>query len=192
LLTQIKLDMFARKKLTNIDVYETIVSVENSIIQYLFESTGQKKLIKAVQYSKLETESGEILFNLGFGDYNFETNSISDRENSNNGDIRNVFNTVLSTVPKFFEDNPGFPIYFQGSDSKDSFEYECRNSCSKNCFKTCKNKNRRMRAYTYFLNKNFKELSKDYIFFGLEEATKMFVEYVPKNKYIAVLVYKKK
>ena len=180
------------KKLTNIDVYETILSRENSIIQYLFESIGQKKLIKAVQYSKLETKTGQVLFNLGFGDYNFETKSISDRENSNNGDMRNVFNTVLSTVPKFFKGNPCFTIYFEGSDAKDSFEDECRSSCSKNCVGICKNKNRRMRTYTYFLNKNFKELSKDYTFFGLVETTKVFVQYVPKNKYIAVLVYQKK
>lgn len=175
----------------DIGIYETSLSIENSIVQYLFESAGQKTLIKAVQYSGFKINGGQIIYNLGFGDYDFETKSISDQQNSNNGDMRRVFNTVLNTVPKFFKDNPGLPIYVQGSDSSDLFEEECRNSCFKKC-SVCKNKNRRIRAYTYFVNKNFEELSKEYIFFGFDENKKSFVQYVPKNKYIAVLVYKKK
>jgi len=178
--------------MNNIDIYETNLSIENSIVQYLFESAGNKKIIKAVQYSAFETQSGATIYNLGFGDYNSEVQSISDKENSNNGDMWNVFNTVLSTVPKFFNDNPGFPIYVQGSDSSDLFVEECKKSCSKKCSETCKNKNRRIRTYTYFVDKYFKELSKNYIFFGLDEEESEFVEYLPKNKYIAVLVYKKK
>jgi len=177
--------------LKEIDIYETSLSVENAIVQYLFESAGQRKVIKAVQYLGFETKSGQKLYNLGFGDYDFETKSISDNENSNNGDMRTVFNTVLNTVPKFFKDNPGFPIYVQGSDSSHLFEEECRISCSKKCTDTCKNKGRRIRTYTYFVDKNFEEFSKEYIFFGFDEAKKGFVRYVPKNKYIAVLVYKK-
>jgi hypothetical protein len=178
--------------LTEIAIYETSLSIENSIVQYLFESTGERKLIKAVQYSGFETKQGQKIYNLGFGDYDSETKSVSDKANSNNGDMRNVFNTVLSTVPKFFKDNPGFPIYVQGSDSEKEFEEECRNSCSKRCDTACKNRNRRIRTYTYFVDKNFKELSKEYIFFGFDEEDRTFVQYVPKNKYIAVLVYKKK
>ncbi|WP_264537349.1 DUF6934 family protein [Flavobacterium sp. N1736] len=174
------------------DIYETSLSIENAIVQYLFESNGEKKLIKAVQYSGFEMKNGQTIYNLGFGDYDFETKNIRDTENSNNGDMRTVFNTVLNTVPKFFEDNPGFPIYIQGSDGTDSFEEECRNLCAKNCSDVCRNKNRRIRAYTYFLNKNFIELTKEYIFFGLDEEKRGFVQYVPENKYIGVLVYKKK
>ena len=176
----------------DIDVYETSLSIENSMVQYLFESAGKRKLIKAVQYSCFKTKSGQAIYNLGFGDYNFETKGISDQQNSNNGDMRTVFNTVLNTVPKFFNDNPGFPIYIQGSDSSDLFEEECRNSCFKKCADICKNKNRRIKTYTYFVDKNFEELSKEYIFFGFDESKKSFVQYVPKNKYIAVLIYKKK
>lgn len=146
--------------MTNIDIYYTAFSIENSIIQYVFETQGKRKFLKAVQYSKMKTKSNEIVYNLGFGDYNLDTKSISDNENSNNGDIRTVFNTVLSTVPKFFENYPHFPIYFQGSDGRELFEEECRISCSKNCVDICKNKNRRMRIYTYFLDKKFQEFSK--------------------------------
>lgn len=176
----------------DIDIYETSLSIENSIVQYLFESAGDKTIIKAVQYSCFKTQNGLTIYNLGFGDYNFETKEILDKENSNNGDIRTVFNTVLSTVPKFFEDNPGFPIYVQGSDSSQLFENECRVSCVKKCTEICKNRNRRIKTYTYFVNKNYKELSKDYIFYGYEEEGNKFVDYVPKNKYIAILVYKRK
>lgn len=183
--------LLQKKHLRNIDIYETKVSIENSIVQYLFESTGERNVIKAVQYIGFETKNGQTIYNLGFGDYDFETKSISDSENTNNGDMRTVFNTVLNTVPKFFKDNPGYPIYVQGSDSSGSFEEECRRSCSKKCDDFCKNKNRRIRTYIYFINKNLKKLSTEYIFFGFDEDQKSFVPYLPKNKYIAVLVYKK-
>ncbi len=182
----------AAKKLINIDIYYTAFSIENSIIQYFFETRGKRKILKAVQYSKMKIKNNETFYNLGFGDYNLENKSISDKENSNNGDVRIVFNTVLSTIPKFFQDNPDFPIYFQGSDSKASFEKECRNTCSKNCTQICKNKNRRIRIYTYFLDKNFKHFLKDYVFYGFDDELKIFVEYVPKNNYTAILIYKKK
>jgi hypothetical protein len=178
--------------LTNIDIYYIASSIENSIIQYFFETEGKRKILKAVQYSKMKTKSNEMFYNLGFGDYNLESKNISDSENSNNGDVRIVFNTVLNTIPEFFRDNPDFPIYFQGSDSKDSFEEECRNKCSKNCTQICKNKNRRIRIYTYFLDKNYLNFLKDYMFYGFDEELKIFVEYVPKNKYTAILIYKKK
>jgi hypothetical protein len=178
--------------LINIENYATSVSINNSTVQYLFESSGQKKLIKGVQYSKFETKSGETVYNLGFGDYDSETNGISDRKSSNNGDARKVFSTVLNTIPKFLNEFPDFPIFIQGSDSRDSFEEECRNSCSKKCNVICKNKHRRIRMYIKFLDKKLKVFSKDYVFYGFDEEKKIFVQYVPKNKYTAILVYKKK
>ncbi|WP_264537347.1 DUF6934 family protein [Flavobacterium sp. N1736] len=176
----------------NIENYDTSFSTNNSTVQYLFESSGQKKLIKGVQYSKFETQSGETVYNLGFGDYDSETKDISDKKSSNNGDARKVFNTVLNTIPKFLKEFPDFPIFIQGSDSRDSFEEECRSSCSKNCDLICKNKHRRIRTYIHFLDKKIKVFSKDYIFFGFDGEKKTFVPYEPKNKYIAILVYKKK
>ncbi|SHL56357.1 DUF6934 family protein [Flavobacterium pectinovorum] len=176
----------------NIENYDTTFSIKNSIVQYLFESSGQKKLIKGVQYSKFETKSGETVYNLGFGDYDSETKGIFDRKSSNNGDARKVFNTVLNTIPKFLKEFPDFPIFIQGSDSHNSFEEECRSSCSKNCNIICKNKDRRIRTYIHFLDKKIKVFSKDYTFYGFDEKKKTFVEYEPKNKYTAILVYKKK
>jgi len=178
--------------LIDIENYDTSFLLNNSSVQYLFESYGKKRLIKGVQYSKFETKSGETVFNLGFGDYDFDTKSISDKVSSNNGDARKVFNTVLSTIPKFLNEYPDYPIFIQGSDSQKSFEEECRSSCSKRCHAICKNKHRRIRAYIHFLDKKIKVFSNDYVFYGFDEEEKIFVNYVPKNKYTAILVYKKK
>lgn len=176
----------------NIENYDTSFSINNSTVQYLFESSGQKKIIKGVQYSKFETKSGETVYNLGFGDYNLETKNISDRETSNNGDARKVFNTVLNTIPKFLNKFSEFPIFIQGSDSRDLFEEECKITCSKNCIDNCKNKHKRIRTYIHFLDKNIEVFSIDYIFYGFDEEKKIFVQYETKNKYTALLVYKKK
>ncbi len=176
----------------NIESYDTSFLPYDTTVQYLFESHGKKNLIKGVEYSKFETKSGGIVFNLGFGDYDFETKSISDRISSNNGDARKVFNTVLSTIPKFLNEYPDFPIFIQGSDSQELFEEECRNSCSKRCHIICKNKHRRIRMYIHFLDKKIEVFSNDYIFYGFDEEKKIFVHYVAKNKYTAILVYKKK
>lgn len=175
----------------NVNLYETEFSLEEGIFQYLFESHGNEAIYKAVQYSAF-TVNGETLYNFGFGDYDFQTKKVADDMNSNNGDMREVFNTVLNTVPKFFKENPGFPIYVQGSDSSDEFEKKCRLDCSKKCNTKCKNRDRRIRTYTYYVDTNFKILSQDYIFFGFDEEISDFVQYIPKNKYKAVLVYKKK
>lgn len=63
--------------MNNIDIYETNLSIESTIVQYLFESKGEKKLIKTVQYLGFKTQIGLIMYNLDFGDYDFETKSIS-------------------------------------------------------------------------------------------------------------------
>ncbi|GEM_PF-2498077 len=58
------------------DIYYTAFSIENSIIQFIFETQGKRKFFKAVQYSKMKTKSNEIVYNLGFGDYNLETRTL--------------------------------------------------------------------------------------------------------------------
>lgn len=110
----------------NINVYDTTHSAENFNLLFLFETRGHKRKLKAVQYSRLETKSNQIVYNLGFGDYDSKNKRIFDDVVSDNGDVRIVFNTVLSTLPKFFEYNPDIPVYFQGSDSTEYFEEKCR------------------------------------------------------------------
>ncbi len=104
----------------NIPAYRTeLVESDTRKIQYLFESKGEKSIIKVIEYTPVGQINDKIVYNLGFGDYNEEDGNILDGSNSNNGDMRIVFSTVLNTVPKFFEENKDSAIWVQGSDSAD-------------------------------------------------------------------------
>lgn len=166
------------------------INSEVNKMRFLFESVGKKSIIKAIEYSLIETISGRKIFNLGFGDYSEKDGTIIDDISSNNGDMRKVFSTVLNTVPEFFKANRTAAIWIQGSDSEEDYKMKCKTNCSKNCDKECKNFNRRIKTYKYFVDRNFNKLSKEYIFFGYLDGD--FVQYVPDNEYIGILVSKKK
>lgn len=180
--------------MNNIPVYKTeIIDNNDTKVQYLFESKGEKLIIKAIEYSFLRRFSERKVYNLGFGDYDEQNGSIVDDINSNNGDMRKVFSTVLSTVPKFFAENKDSAIWVQGSDSAEDFKSKCEVDCNKKCTDICKNYNRRIKAYRYYVDRNFVELSKEYIFFGfINGENPGFVQYIPNNEYIGILVFKKK
>lgn len=180
--------------MNSITAYKTeIIDTDISKVRYLFESRGEKSIIKAIEYSFVRKLTGRKIYNLGFGDYDEQNSSILDDVNSNNGDMRKVFNTVLNTVPKFFTINKDAAILIQGSDSAEDFKVKCEISCKKKCAEMCKNYNRRIKAYRYYVDKNFIELSKEYIFFGLTSSENpSIIQYVPKNEYVGILVFKKK
>lgn len=180
--------------MNNIPAYKTkVIGKETSKIQFLFESIGIKPIVKAIQYSLVKKQDGRKIYNLGFGDFNELDGTINDNSNSNNGDMRKVFSTVLNTVPKFFSENKEAAIWVQGSDSTEEFKTKCALTCNKNCKGNCKKYNRRIKTYRYYVDKNFVELSKEYIFFGLIQGDNPeLVQYVPKMDYTAILVYKKK
>lgn len=116
----------------NSKVYLTLKSKEsNDKIRFLFESKGEEIIQKVVDYSLVATIQDKPIYNLGFGDYNSENDEMSDDVNSNNGDMRKVFNTVLSTVPLFFASSPNSGIWVEGSDSDDSFIDTCKPNCKK-------------------------------------------------------------
>ncbi len=180
--------------MNDIPAYKTeLLKSRTRKIQYLFESTGRRSIIKAIEYTPVAKRKGKVVYNLGFGDYDEQNGNIFDNSNSNNGDMRKVFRTVLNTVPTFFREHKDAAIWVQGSDSADKFKELCEVNCKKNCENICKNFNRRIKTYRYYVDKNFVELSKVYTFYGLtddEEAT--LVEYTPKNEYVGILVLKKK
>lgn len=148
---------------------------------------------KIVEHSFVEKRGERRVYNLGFGDFNIETGELVDDEVFNNGDARLILNTVLSTVPLFFKNNPENALIVQGSDSSDEFPEKCQNSCRKKCEKVCKKQHQRIRIYCNFLDKNFGKLIKEYIFFGLPLSKGSdFEQYVPYNSYRSVLIYKKK
>nr|WP_233244156.1 hypothetical protein [Brumimicrobium oceani] len=72
--------------------------------QFIFESKGVRTIVKAIEYSFIRNISGRKVYNLGFGDFNEKSGLLIDDINSNNGDMRKVFNTVLNTIPIFFCD----------------------------------------------------------------------------------------
>lgn len=176
-------------------IYDTEQTLNEIKIQYLFASVGRKTIIKVIEYSPVTTIDTRTVYNLGFGDYD-ETNSngvVIDDTNSNNGDIYIVFNTVLSTVPIFFKANPDAVIIVSGSDNHDDFINNCLPNCRKKCIGKCKNYQRRIKTYRYYVDKNFDELCKDFIFFGRNKNKQSsFVQYIPNQDYDDILVYKKK
>jgi len=177
----------------NLPFYATSETIEENRTLYFFESEGDKSIIKAIEYYPLIEMNGRTVYNLGFGDYVEELGTIVDNVNSNNGDVYIVFNTVLSTVPVFFEKYPDAVIIVSGSDNHEEFIQSCKPQCTKKCNDECKNYQRRIRLYRGFVNKNFKELCKEYVFFGrYKNDPENTFQYVPDEEYDDILVYKKK
>lgn len=180
-------------KLNNFKTYNTEQIETERKVRYLFESVGSKPIIKIIEYTPLGVMEGRTIYNLGFGDYHEDSGGIVDDVNSNNGDMYIVFNTILSTVPLFFKANPESVILVSGNDSHEQFIANCLPICKKKCLDTCKNFERRIRTYRYYIDKNFDELSKEFIFFGRNKTLEnTFVQYVPSHVYNDILVYKKK
>ncbi|MDG1277535.1 MAG: hypothetical protein P8O16_09665 [Algoriphagus sp.] len=160
---------------------------------YLYAFPTATGNYKIVEHSFVEIRGFRKVYNLGFGDYNGETGQVIDDEVFNMGDGRIVLNTVLATIPIFFEQNPDDALIVQGSDSREEFVNNCRLTCIKKCIDNCKKHHQRIRIYCKFLDKNFKDLVKDYIFFGLSESKDIdFEQYIPGASYKSVLIYKKK
>ncbi|MBN3581942.1 hypothetical protein JYB64_06045 [Algoriphagus aestuarii] len=149
--------------------------------------------LKIVEHSFVEVRGERKVYNLGFGDYNIKTGAFVDDEVFNNGDARLILNSVLSTVPNFFQNNPDDALIVQGSDSSEEFSEKCKSTCKKKCNDQCKKQHQRIRIYCNYLDKNFEKLIKIYIFFGLPlEDGSDFEQYIPGKSYKSVLIYKKK
>ena len=61
------------------------------------------------------------------------------------------------------------------------------------CTSYCKNQHRRISVYTYYVNKNFETLNKEYAFFGGIEDDNEAIRlepYIPNKKYGSVFVMK--
>lgn len=163
--------------------------------KFFFISEGDQNVLKVVQYTLVEEVNGKKIYNLGFGDYNFANNAITDSTNTNNGDVYKVFNTVLSTIPVFFDNCNDHILMVQGSDSRNEFIQHCKQACTKKCKEECKNHNRRIKIYQNYIDKNYKNLSKEYLFFGgtKKDDQQMAIEYYqPYKKYDSVLLFQNK
>ncbi len=80
--------------------------------RYIFESIGSQGVItKIVMFSEME----DNVYNFGFGDYDFQTELISDTSVSDNGDMVKVLPTVINIAVKFLSENLLAYIYIEGS-----------------------------------------------------------------------------
>jgi hypothetical protein len=122
-------------------VYEIEEQKSERDIKFFFVSKGREDVIKAIQYSFVQELYGKDVYNLGFGDYDLEADTIIDNANTNNGDVYKVFNTVLSTIPIFFVNRKDDILMVLGSDGRPQFIENCRLTCTKKCDSECRNFN---------------------------------------------------
>jgi len=132
---------------------------------YEFTSEGPNGSIqKMVEYSETGTEN---IYNLAFGDYNFETKKIDDLSITNNGDSLKVLATVASTVYAFTEKYPQAWIFATGSTTV------------------------RTRLYRMGITNNLAEINEDFKVYGLTINENIWEEFVIGEDYEAFLITKK-
>lgn len=186
----------------NAETYQFIHYPSEKEDAFYFVSVGEKIIVKTIAYTQLEYFAvhkehplfNKRFFNLGFGDDSDSNHEIIDNVVSNNGDVFKVFNTVLKTVPIFFNHHRDCAIMIRGSDSNNDYEKNCRPTCKKKCTSLCKNVNRRINIYKSYINKNYELLSGDYNFYGgiiNHSGITMFTVYELKNNYDFVTITKK-
>ena len=95
----------------NKPTYQTRTIADNI---YSFTSVGKKGIILKVV---IFTEISPNLYNLGFGDYDFENESIDDEVESKNGDMEKILATVIAIVGDFFDLHSKSTIFLTGSTS---------------------------------------------------------------------------
>ena len=140
-------------------------SAENELHSFMFESVGRKgKIKKMVQYTEMSVEG---FFNLGFGDYNEETNEIDDEVRSNNGDGQKGLATVVSTLYAFTNKYKQSNVFATGSTEA------------------------RTRLYRMGISNNLEELKKDFYVYGLRKEDEIFEEFILGEDYIGFLVTRK-
>jgi uncharacterized membrane protein len=142
--------------------YEYFTESEAKLFK--FSSEGPKgKIKKLVVYSQmLETD----IYNLAFGDYDEETDSINDIVITNNNDSQKVLATVVSTLYVFTNKHPDFWVYATGSTPA------------------------RTRLYRIGITLNLEEILANFEVFGLSDET--WQKFEKDNDYEAFLVKRKK
>ena len=92
---------------------------EADVLFYVFISQGDALIPKGIIYAPLE-KHGQRYYNWGFGDLTLDERTgqytgINDKSESNNGDFKTVFYTVISTLPEFFSIHPEATVHIEGS-----------------------------------------------------------------------------
>jgi hypothetical protein len=175
-------------------LYELQEQKSGNSLKFFFVSKGKRDVIKAIHYSMVGIYDGKNVFNLGFGDYDIQTNKITDNSDTNNGDHYSVFNTVLSTIPVFFEYFGQVYLIVMGSDGRPGFIKNCQLACTKKCEDGCKKFRRRITIYRGYVNKHFESLKIDFQFIGAFQNKKgqLVIEpYELHKAYDRILLFKR-
>lgn len=91
--------------------------IDGELIFYFvsLNDQGSNPIFKIITYKPVD-KYGIRYYNLGFGDYNKDTGLPDDRVTSNNGDMRKILETVVSTLKFFFQEHPDKIVHIDGSD----------------------------------------------------------------------------
>ncbi len=92
-----------------------ICTANESFLDFEFYSEGPNGEIKKIVRYSPQNANGITYFNLGFGDWNEESQQVDDKAKTNNGDREKILATVASTVLVFTEKFPDVMVYAKGS-----------------------------------------------------------------------------
>ncbi|NIJ51703.1 DUF6934 family protein [Dyadobacter arcticus] len=176
------------------NTYEVREERSSAQLEYVFISVGRQIVPKIIQYTLTHQFEDRDVYNLGFGDYNDKSDQIEDHIKSGNGDAYKVFNTVLSTIPLFFERFADAILIVQGSDGGPDFIEKCQRTCIRKCHLSCRKFNQRVAIYRNFVEKHFSALSYHYWFLGGYTNDRMSLtteKYILGRAYNAILMFKK-
>lgn len=138
-------------------------SAEKELMYFEFFSIGPKgKVRKIIEFSETNVEN---VYNLAFGDFDEETQRISDRVVIGNGDSLKVLAKVASSVYAFTTERPESWVFATGSTAV------------------------RTRLYRMGLTNNVAEISRDFHVYGLKED--QWEEFLIGEDYEAFLVKRK-
>jgi hypothetical protein len=145
----------------NLPRYEYLT--EGKAELFKFTSIGPNgKIKKLVVYSEMLEND---IFNLAFGDYNEDTDSIDDKIITNNSDSQKILATVASTLYVFTNKHPNVWVYASGSNKA------------------------RTRLYRMGITTNLEAILPDFNVFGLQND--IWHEFERGQEYEAFLVKRK-
>lgn len=176
------------------DISEASDQLSTNFLFFSEGRNGKEDIPKIIQFSYIRDINNKKIFNLGFGDYDMDTGMINDESMTDNGDVYRIFNTVLNTIPLFFERYPEAAILVRGSDGRLDFETNCRQNCIRRCIESCHQFNRRMKLYCNYVSRKRIVFESDYQFVGGIGNNKGwfdFTEFEPGKLYDGILVSRK-
>lgn len=133
-------------------------------LQFEFISEGPRgRIVKRIEYTYIESLD---FWNLGFGDYNPDTDQIDDQMVSDNGDGRKVLATVAFSIQEFMIPRPDATVFFTGSTDQ------------------------RTQVYGWALSKYWSDISVDFRVEGITEAGDV-VPFVARRHYLGFLIRRK-